>query len=95
MVPNLASHVLAKALARLPPDWEERFSTRLWLVETFIDPSRYKGTCYKAANWRFIGVTHGSGKQGKGYVYHGSIVTAQVFFLYRSLLTGLTTSFVI
>ena len=67
-VPHLASHVLAKALARLSRDWEERVGTRLWLVETFIDPARYKGTCYKAANWRFIGETHGSGKQGKGYV---------------------------
>jgi SRSO17 transposase len=79
MVPNLASHVLAKALARLPHDWEERFRTRLWLVETFVDPSRYKGTCYKAANWRFLGRTFGSGKQGKGYLYHGSAKEVYVY----------------
>ena len=89
MVPHLASHVLAKALARLPRDWEERMGTRLWLVETFIDPSRYKGTCYKAANWRFIGETAGSGKQGKGYVYHGVVKEVYVYVLeprFRSLI---------
>lgn len=80
-VPNLASHVLAKTLARLPRDWEERVGTRLWLVETFIDPARYKGTCYKAANWRFIGQTFGSGKQGKGYVYHGSVKEVYVYVI--------------
>jgi SRSO17 transposase len=72
-VKNLASHVLSQATARLSRDWEERFGTRLWLVETFVDPSRYKGTCYRAANWQCIGHTAGSGKQGKGYVYHGSV----------------------
>jgi Domain of unknown function (DUF4338) len=80
-VKNLASHVLAKTLSRLSRDWEERFGKRLWLVETFIDPSRYKGTCYRAANWQFIGQTAGSGKQGKGYVYHGSIKEVYVYAL--------------
>lgn len=77
-VKNLASHVLSRALARLSHDWEERFRTRLWMVETFIDPARYAGTCYRAANWEFIGQTSGSGKQGKGYVYHGA--TKEVYF---------------
>jgi hypothetical protein len=49
-VKNLASHVLALALARLSGDWQERFGRRLWLVETFVDPTRYKGTSYRAAN---------------------------------------------
>lgn len=80
-VKNLASHVLANTLSRLSRDWEERFGKRLWLVETFIDPSRYKGTCYRAANWQFIGQTAGSGKQGKGYVYHGSIKEVYVYAL--------------
>ncbi len=65
-VKNLASHVLALALARLTRDWEERFGIRLWLVETFVDPARFKGTSYRAANWEFIGQTFGSGKLGKG-----------------------------
>jgi len=80
-VKNLASHVLAKVLSRLSSDWEERFGERLWIVETFVDPSRYKGTCYRAANWQFLGQTHGSGKQGKGYIYHGSIKEVYVYAL--------------
>jgi len=72
-VKNLASHVLAKALARLPGDWAARFGTRPWLVETFVDPRRFAGTCYQAANWQRLGPTFGSGKQGPGYVYHGAV----------------------
>lgn len=80
-VKNLASHVLALALARLTVDWQERFGTCLWLVETFVDPARFKGTSYRAANWEFIGQTFGSGKQGKGYVYHGCIKEVYVYAL--------------
>jgi SRSO17 transposase len=80
-VKNLASHVFALALARLTRDWEERFAIRLWLVETFVDPARFKGTSYRAANWEFIGQTFGSGKLGKGYVYHGSIKEVYVYVL--------------
>jgi len=71
-VKNLASHLLARALARITHDWEERFRIRLWMVETFVDPARFAGTCYRAANWQYLGQTSGSGKAGKGYVYHGS-----------------------
>ena len=82
-VKNLASHVLALAVARLPGDWEERFGIRPWLVETFVDPARFNGTSYRAANWAFIGQTSGSGKQGKGYVYHGCIKEVYVYELDR------------
>lgn len=58
-VPNLASHVLSLALARLADDWEERYAVRPLLVESFVDPSHFLGTCYKAANWEEVGVTAG------------------------------------
>jgi SRSO17 transposase len=80
-VKNLASHVLARALARLPQDWEVRFGTRPWLVETFVNPARFAGTCYRAANWHGLGPTFGSGKQGKGYVYHGAVKEVYVYVL--------------
>ncbi len=80
-VKNLASHVLARALARLPQDWEARFGTRLWLAETFVDPTRFQGTCYRAANWHCLGQTSGSGKRGPGYVYHGAIKEVYVYVL--------------
>jgi len=80
-VQNLASHVLAQALARLPQDWALRFGTRPWLVETFVDPARFAGTCYRAANWQRLGPTFGSGKQGRGYVYHGAVKEVYVYAL--------------
>src|SRR5574341_470214 len=80
-IQNLASHVLARALARLPEDWAARFGTRLWLVETFVDPARFAGTCYRAANWQGLGQTFGSGKQGNGYVYHGAVKAVYVYVL--------------
>lgn len=80
-VKNLASHVLARTLARLPQDWEARFGTRLWLVETFVDPAHFRGTCYRAANWHALGQTFGSGKQGKGYVYHGAVKEVYAYVL--------------
>jgi SRSO17 transposase len=80
-VKNLASQVLARTLARLPQDWETRFGTRLWLVETFVDPARFRGTCYRAANWHALGQTAGHGKQGPGYVYHGAIKEVYAYVL--------------
>lgn len=58
-VANLASFVLAKTLSRLTVDWEKRYHTKPVLVETFIDPTRFAGTCYRAANWQHIGQTTG------------------------------------
>jgi hypothetical protein len=58
-VRNLASHVLALTLRRVAEDWEQRYGVRPVLVETFVDPKQYKGTCYRAANWRAVGQTSG------------------------------------
>jgi uncharacterized protein DUF4338/transposase-like protein/transposase Tn5 family protein len=70
-VKHLASHVLALALARLPEDWEHRYGLRPVLVETFVDPSRFAGTCYQAANWRYVGDTAGrrDGRAKKVFLY--------------------------
>lgn len=80
-VQNLASHVLARVLARLPQDWAARFGIRLWLVETFVDPARFTGTAYRAANWHYLGQTAGHGKQGPGYVYHGALKEVYAYVL--------------
>jgi hypothetical protein len=58
-VKNLASHTLALAVARLPGDWEQRYGIRPLLAETYVDPSHFAGTCYKAANWIHVGHTSG------------------------------------
>lgn len=56
-VANLASHVLSLCLARLVDDWTERYGYAPVLAETFVDPSRFSGTCYRAANWLRVGQT--------------------------------------
>jgi hypothetical protein len=61
-VPHLASHVLAAVARRLPDDWFARYAYRPVLLETFVEIPRFKGTCYKAANWIYVGTTQGRGK---------------------------------
>jgi hypothetical protein len=56
-VPNLASHVLGLCMTRLVNDWTERYRYAPVLAETFVDPRRFAGTCYRAANWRLVGQT--------------------------------------
>src|ERR1041385_499547 len=61
-VPHLASHILGKVAAALPRDWERMYSHPVYFAETFIDPGRFRGTCYRAANWQLLGLTTGRGK---------------------------------
>jgi hypothetical protein len=58
-VKNLASHILAKACGRLADDWQQKYNIRPVLVETFVDPERFRGTCYRAANWQPVGLSSG------------------------------------
>ncbi len=61
-VPHLASHILGRVVNRLSRDWERMYGHPVHFAETFIDPDRYRGTCYRAANWRLLGLTTGRGK---------------------------------
>jgi hypothetical protein len=61
-VPHLASHVLGLIARRLSADWQALYAHPIYFLETFIDPQRYQGTCYRAANWTLMGVTTGRGK---------------------------------
>lgn len=62
---NLASHALGQAARRIQDDWLEHFLYAPVLLETFIDMARYRGSCYKAANWQKVGVTKGRGRQDR------------------------------
>jgi hypothetical protein len=59
---NLASRILAMIARRLSDDWQERYAYRPVLLETFVEKPRFAGTCYKAANWQYLGDTQGRGK---------------------------------
>lgn len=71
-VKNLASRILGLNLARLSADWQRVHGHGLLLAETFIDPSRFAGTCYLAANWEAIGRTRGFAKSNQTYIEHGA-----------------------
>jgi hypothetical protein len=60
-VPHLASHLLGRMAARLSADWHQVYHHPLYWLETFIDPARFRGTCYRAANWIVLGRTAGRG----------------------------------
>ncbi len=61
-IPYLASHLLARMTRMLSGEWERVYGHPIYFVETFIDPERYRGTCYRAANWVVMGCTTGRGK---------------------------------
>jgi hypothetical protein len=60
-VPHLASHLLGAIARRLPADWKQAYGEQLLFLETFVDAERYRGTCYRAANWIVLGETTGRG----------------------------------
>jgi len=62
---NLASRVLAMSIKKMTTDFEKMYGYQPWLVESFVDISRYTGTCYRAANWLRIGQTQGRGRQDR------------------------------
>ena len=61
-VPHLASHILGKVTRALSDDWERMYGHPVYFAETFIDPGRFRGVCYRAANWQPLGFTTGRGK---------------------------------
>ena len=61
-IDNLASQALALAAEKVESDWFDSYGYRPVLLETFVDPAKYDGTCYKAANWQHVGNTTGRGR---------------------------------
>jgi hypothetical protein len=61
-VRHLASHLLGRMMRRLSADWERVYDHPIYFAETFTDPTRFRGTCYRAANWVWLGQTTGRGK---------------------------------
>jgi hypothetical protein len=62
VVPHLASHLLGRIARRLSADWQQLYGHPIVYLETFVDPQRFRGTCYRAANWTLLGLTKGLGK---------------------------------
>ena len=79
----LASHVLSLALRRIGADWTEKYGHDLDLLETFVDCSRFAGTCYKAANWTWVGSTTGRTRNDRRHRISTSVKDVYVYPLNR------------
>lgn len=64
-VPYLASHILGRIFRRLADDWQTKYGHPVHLLETFVERERFKGTCYRAANWICVGQTQGRSRQDR------------------------------
>lgn len=64
-VKHLASHILGSVARRISADWEELYAHPIYYLETFVDRERFEGTCYRAANWQYLGKTTGRGIKNK------------------------------
>lgn len=78
-VPHLASHILSLVTRRIKKDWEERYGHPVLLLETFVETERFKGTCYRAANWIRVGQTTGRGRDGG---HHHMVLPVKDVYLY-------------
>src|SRR5438270_512622 len=72
-VEHLASHILGHMAARISGDWQQMYGHPIYFLETFTDPERFRGTCYRAANWVVMGKTTGRGKQSNSRAPNRSI----------------------
>jgi len=87
----LASHLLSLSIRRIGEDWQQQFGNQIYLLETFVEQERFKGTCYRASNWQYLGYTKGSAKRGNAHNYHGNIKDVYVYPLckdFRKKLKG-------
>jgi hypothetical protein len=87
----LASKLLSLNARRISDDWLKIYNQPLYLLETFVEQDRFKGTCYKAANWIRTGHTKGTSKRGHDHLYHGNIKDVYLYPLrknFRKKLSG-------
>ncbi len=73
-VKGLASKILALSARRMPQDWQTRYGHHPLLLETLVDADRFRGTCYRAANWIYVGQTAGRGRMDRAHKAHGQAI---------------------
>jgi hypothetical protein len=73
-IKGLASKILGLSARQVPRDWEIRYGRRPLLLETLVDGARFRGTCYRAANWIHVGRTSGRGRMDRAHQAHGHAV---------------------
>lgn len=88
-VPHLASFVLARVAKRLSSDWSHKYGHPIYLLETFVDRSRYRGTCYQAANWILTGQTQGRTRNDRNHTISTTVKDIYVYPLGKKSLLQL------
>lgn len=83
-VPHLASHLLGRIARRISADWQQLYQHPVWLLESFVDIERFKGTCYRAANWQCLGRSLGHGTKSRSQQKNTSIKELWVHPLSRN-----------
>jgi hypothetical protein len=78
-VPHLASHVLGLIVRRIRADWQAKYGHPIHALETFVDRSRFKGTCYRAANWRRVGQTRGRTRNDRAHRIQAAVKDVYVY----------------
>ena len=81
--PNLASHILSLVSRRISSDWTAKYGHPVYMLETFVQRDKFKGTCYKAANWIYVGETTGRGRNGKTNVKALPVKDVYLYPLHR------------
>ena len=71
---GLASKILARSARQMPDDWRAHYGHRPLLLETLVDAQRFRGTCYRAANWIYVGQTTGRGRMDREHKTHGQAI---------------------
>ncbi len=89
-VPHLASHLLGRMAERIARDWQQLYAHPVHLLETFVDPARFRGTCYRAANWMVLGRTTGRGKDDQTHRPNRPVKEVLVYPLDRRFREWLT-----
>jgi len=83
-VPHLASHILSRISRQLSADWMEKYGHPIYLLETFVDRSRFRGVCYRAANWILTGQTKGRTRNDRDYTIKVPIKDVYVYPLSKN-----------
>jgi hypothetical protein len=83
-VPHLASHLLAQIARRLSGDWVDKYGYRVQLLETFVDRARFRGVCYRAANWTRVGPTTGRTRNDRENQIHASVKDIYLYPLHKN-----------
>ena len=78
-VKHLASHILSVIARRISDDWQHKYGHPVYCLETFVEIERFRGTCYRAANWIYAGRTTGRGRDGG---HHNSILPLKDIYIY-------------